>query len=221
MIPLVLYSHRYGPNPWKKVAIILEELQLPCETTFVEFADVKKEPYVSLNPNGRLPALKDQNKDIIIWESGAIIEYLIEQYDPDCQLSFATFHERNLARVWLHFQATGQGPYYGQAGWFSLSAPENIPIAKERYRNEIRRVTGVLNSVLENQTWLVGDRCSFADLCFIPWQKWAYFFGGDDLDNEFPHVARWMDSMKCRPAVIKVLQEQAEAETRGPKPGEK
>lgn len=220
MIPLVLYSHRYGPNPWK-VAIVLEELQLPYETIFVEFGDVKKEPFISLNPNGRLPALKDQNKDIALWESGAIIEYLIEQYDLDCKLSFTTFHERYLSRTWLHFQATGQGPYYGQAGWFALSAPEEIPIAKERYRSEIRRVTGVLNSVLGTQTWLVGDRCSFADLCFIPWQKWAYVFGGEDLDDVFPHVARWLSSMKRRPAVAKVLQEQAEAEKKGVKPGEK
>lgn len=215
MVPLILYSHRYGPNPWK-VAIILAELQIPHETTFIEFADIKKEPYISLNPNGRLPALKDPNHDIVLWESGAIIEYLIEQYDSDCKVSFRTFPERYFARVWLHFQATGQGPYYGQAGWFEMSAPEDMPIAKERYRNEIRRVTGVLDSVLKDRMWLVGDRCSFADLCFIPWQKWAYVFGGEDLDDTFPHVARWLHSMKSRPAVIEVLRQQAEVENAPP-----
>lgn len=43
MLPITLYSHPYGPNPWK-VAIILEELGIPYETRFVDFSEVKKEP---------------------------------------------------------------------------------------------------------------------------------------------------------------------------------
>lgn len=52
MKPITLYSHASGPNPLK-VAIILEELGLKYETIYVGMADIKKEPYVSLNPNGR------------------------------------------------------------------------------------------------------------------------------------------------------------------------
>lgn len=73
MLPIVLYSHPYGPNPWK-VAIILEELGIPYETRFVDFADVKKEPYIKLNPNGRLPSIEDPNNGIKLFESGAIVE---------------------------------------------------------------------------------------------------------------------------------------------------
>lgn len=65
--PLKLYSHAGGPNPWK-VAIILEELGLPYESKFLDFSQVKQEPYVSLNPNGRIPALEDPNTNITLWE---------------------------------------------------------------------------------------------------------------------------------------------------------
>lgn len=35
------------------MAIILEELGLPYETRFIEMANIKKEPFISINPNGR------------------------------------------------------------------------------------------------------------------------------------------------------------------------
>ena len=58
-------------------------------------------------------------------------------------------------------------PYFGQAGWFLFFSPEKIPSAIERYQKEIVRVLGVLESVLSKQQWLVGDKCSVADLSFI------------------------------------------------------
>jgi glutathione S-transferase len=64
---LTLHSHVGGPNPWK-VAIILEELGLPYEHKFVDFKQVKEEPYISLCPNGRVPALEDPNTSISLWE---------------------------------------------------------------------------------------------------------------------------------------------------------
>lgn len=65
--PITLYSHAGGPNPWK-VAIILEELGLPYEHKFTDFSEVKKEPFISLNPNGRLPVIVDPNESITLWE---------------------------------------------------------------------------------------------------------------------------------------------------------
>jgi glutathione S-transferase len=64
---LILHGHSQGPNPWK-VAIILEELGLPYEHLLCDFADAKKEPFISLNPNGRYPALVDPNQNITLWE---------------------------------------------------------------------------------------------------------------------------------------------------------
>lgn len=64
---MTLYSHTAGPNPWK-VAIILEELGLPYEHKFLDFSQVKAEPFISLNPNGRVPGLEDPNTNISLWE---------------------------------------------------------------------------------------------------------------------------------------------------------
>ncbi len=52
--------------------------------------------------------------------------------------------------------------------------PEKFPSAVERYQKEILRVVGVLNDVLSKQGWLVGDKCTVADLCLIPYVALLY-----------------------------------------------
>lgn len=48
-----------------------------------------------------------------------------------------------------------------------MSHPENLPSVIERYQKEMLRILGVLESVLSKQEWLVGGRCTVADLSFI------------------------------------------------------
>lgn len=105
---------RGGPNPLK-VAFILEELSIPYEIVPIPISDVKTPEYLAVNPNGRLPTIYDPNTEIKLWESGAIIEYLIEKYDHEQRLNFPTGSaEFYHARQYLYFQTSGQGPYYGQ-----------------------------------------------------------------------------------------------------------
>jgi glutathione S-transferase len=55
--------------------------------------------------------------------------------------------------------------------------------------------------------WLVGGKYSFADMSFVPWQNYAYGFK-DVIDlSEYTAVADWMERMKARPAVKKVLDD--------------
>ena len=59
------------------MAIILEELALPYTIQDVDMSEMKKTPFTDVNPNGRVPAIEDPNTGITLWESGAIIQYLI------------------------------------------------------------------------------------------------------------------------------------------------
>jgi len=61
--PIKLYSHGSGPNPWK-VVIVLKELGLRYDTEFVEMSNMKSEPFVSVNVNGRVPAIEDPNNGV-------------------------------------------------------------------------------------------------------------------------------------------------------------
>ena len=202
-----------GPNP-PKVAMILAELGLPSETVNIPILDVKNPEYVAINPNGRIPTIYDPNTDITIWESGAIIEYLIERYDSTHRLSFAPgTPESYHAKQYLYFQVSGQGPYYGQAIWFKRFHKERVPSAVERYVKEINRVCGVLNGVLAEQKkkygddtdgpWLVGNKMSYADIAFVPWQTIVNIMCAKDEYDEtnYPYVKEWIGKMMSRETI--------------------
>ncbi|KAF2101003.1 glutathione S-transferase [Rhizodiscina lignyota] len=207
--PIALYTHGPTPNP-VKVAIVLEELGLPWEAKHIEFpTENKSEPYISVNPNGRVPSIEDPNTGVNLFESGAIIEYLIDTYDKEHKLSYTTSPEKYLTQAWLHFQVSGQGPYFGQLSWFMNFHPEVcINHSADRYRNEIKRVTKVVDAHLKKhgKGALVGGKVTYADLAFLPWFRLVPFLMGDwDFKSECPNFAEWFQSLLDREAVKKTL----------------
>jgi glutathione S-transferase len=91
----------------------------------------------------------------------------------------------------------------GQATHFRLYAPVKLEYANLRYHNECRRLYRVLNEHLATSSsgYLVGDRCSIADIAHYGWiacSAWS----GLDLD-EFPHLKKWRQKMEARPAIQK------------------
>ncbi|KAF2456209.1 glutathione S-transferase [Lineolata rhizophorae] len=200
-------QHAGGPNPYK-VAIIMEELGVPYEYKLHDFSSMKSEAFLKLNPNGRVPAIEDPNTGIVLFESGAIIEYLIDTYDNEKKLTYDSFPEKYQLKSWLHFQMSGQGPYFGQGVWFKHFHKENLPSAIERYQNEAKRIFGVLDLHLgRNKTpYLLGDKATYADLAFVPWLWYRERLFGElpDPTPDFPHFAAWAERLMARPSVQKM-----------------
>ncbi|KZO92210.1 glutathione S-transferase C-terminal-like protein [Calocera viscosa TUFC12733] len=210
-----LYGDAGGPNPWK-VVLVLTELGLTYESIFLNISkqEQKSPEYLKLNPNGRVPAIIDhENDNFVLWESNAILLYLVDRYDKDHKLSAATDAEKAIQNQWLFFQASGQGPYFGQFFWFNRYHSEKVPSAIERYYKETERVYSVLNDVLTKQEWLVGDKITIADISFITWNKAAFnsILGPDyHVEEKFPAVYKWNNAMTSRPAIKLVSEIQAE-----------
>jgi len=211
---ITLYSHKAGPNGWK-VAIVLEELGLKYDTKFLDFqsAEQKGPEHTKFNPNGRIPTIIDHdNNDFVLWESNAIIKYLVDRYDKDKKIHFAhSTAEDYETDQWMCFQVSGQGPYFGQAAWFGSFHPEKIPSAVERYQKEIVRVLTVLDDVLAKKKYLVGGKPSIADFVFIPWNKmlsWLLSYGDNNGFEEevkkLSNFQRWNDDITSRESVKKV-----------------
>ena len=96
--------------------------------------------------------------------------------------------------------------------WFILYHSEKLPSAVDRYVNEIRRVSGVLNRTLQDKEFLVGGKFSYADAAFVTGYAimflWADRF---NLETEFPHLNTWLERIKVRPAIAKILQDREAA----------
>ena len=88
------------------------------------------------------------------------------------------------------------GPMAGQNHHFGHYAPEKIPYAIDRYVNETGRLYAVLNKRLADREFIVGDY-SIADIACYPWVQPER--QAQDID-EFPHLKRWKEAIKARPA---------------------
>lgn len=86
---------------------------------------------------------------------------------------------------------------------------EPLPSARDRYNKEINRVASVLDSHLANRSWLVGDKCTYADLAFVMWNTHIGHILKDAKDpwdpTKYPNFTRWQDAMLARDSVKHVL----------------
>lgn len=193
-----LYTAR-TPNGFK-VSVTLEELQMPYNFQSLELSELeqKQEWFLKINPNGRIPAIVDRdNDDFVIFESGAIMIYLAEKAG---KLIPTDIKARSRVIQWLMFQMGGIGPMMGQANVFFRYFPEKYQPAINRYQNECRRLSEVLDGHLKSSEWLADDY-SIADIanwCWLRRYEWSGF-SIDGLDN----LKRWLIAMDNRAACQK------------------
>jgi GSH-dependent disulfide-bond oxidoreductase len=188
------------PNGYK-VPIMLEELRLEYEIVPVDIqngAQMKPE-FLAMNPNHKIPVLVDG--DLTIFESGAILIYLVEKsgkFQPK------DLKEKYSIIEWLMFQMASVGPMFGQANHFVKYAPEKIDYAIKRYLDETKRLMGVLETRLSQASYLGGEY-GIADIATWPWIRTAHKNGNTDL-AQFPNVKKWYEAIEQRDAVKRALQ---------------
>ncbi|KVC61373.1 glutathione S-transferase [Burkholderia stagnalis] len=185
-----------------KVAIYLEEAGLAHERVHVNLSagEQRSPAFLAINPNGKIPAIVDHDAGLAVFESGAILGYLAAK--TGC-LHPETLAERTAVQQWLHVQIGGIGPMLGQLWWFLRASKTVNAEAIERYRNEARRLYGVVNGRLAESAYLASSRYSIADIAAFPWLRTSHEL---DLDvSEYPHVERWLADIAARPAVQRGL----------------
>ncbi|WP_313951358.1 glutathione S-transferase N-terminal domain-containing protein [Accumulibacter sp.] len=183
-----------------KISIALEELALPYRVHLLSLSkrEQKEAWFLAINPNGRIPAIVDRAADdFAVFESGAILLYLAEKTG---QLMPHDVKGRSRVIQWLMFQMGGIGPMMGQANVFFRYFPEKIQPAIDRYQGESRRLFRVLDGHLKDHEFLAGDY-SIADIANWAWVR-THRWSGVDIDD-LPHLQRWRDQIRCRPAVEK------------------
>jgi GST-like protein len=197
--PIALY---YWPTPnGFKVSIMLEECRLPYTMVPVNISKGEQfnPDFLRISPNNRMPAIVDPqgpgNKPISIFESGAILQYLGRKTGR-----FYPADERGRVEVdqWLFWQMGGLGPMAGQLNHFKHYARETLAYAIKRYEDEVNRLYGVMNTRLADREFLAG-RYSVADMACVGWVNLWKRQG--QVIEDFPHLKRWLETVKARPAV--------------------
>ncbi len=195
-----------------KVSIMLEECGIPYEAHKVRFdaTDQATPEFRSLNPNGKIPAILDPNGPegpLALFESGAILVYLAGKtgmFMPE------STHGKYQALQWVMFQMGGVGPMFGQLGFFNKFAGKDYEDKRprDRYVAETKRLLGVLDARLANQSWIVGSDYGIADMATFPWiRNLVGFYEAGELVgfDQFTHVKKALDRFLARPAVQRGL----------------
>ena len=146
-----------------------------------------------------MPAIVDPDgpdgEPISVFESGAILQYLAGKTG---RFGGQSARERVVVSEWLYWQMGGLGPMAGQANHFRNYAADKIPYAIGRYTDEVNRLLGVMNRRLAELEFLAGAY-SIADMACVGWARgWKRY--GQEI-SDFPHLARWLDTVLARPAV--------------------
>jgi len=196
-----------------KVSIMLEEIGLPYEVHLVDFNkdDQKTPEFLSLNPNGKIPAIIDPNgpggKPLPLFESGAILQYLAEKAGRLLPQDEA---RRWQTIQWVHFQMGGVGPMFGQVGFFHKFAGRDFEDKRplQRYVNESKRLLAVMEQHLVGKQWFMNDEYTIADISMLGWVRNLVGFYGAREIVEFDtlrHVPAWLERGLARPAVQRGL----------------
>ncbi|KAI9640377.1 hypothetical protein NHQ30_011122 [Ciborinia camelliae] len=221
----------------KKVQILLEELKAAYGTEYthtllhVMTNEQKKDWFLKLNPNGRIPILVDNTKTppFPVMETSAELLYLLKEYDRKDLFGFKDKLERSECLQWLFYWHGSGAPaiqifsfygpgivdlddYQGQVNFFAKLSSEKNPGALKRFRDEHLRTLGVLEIHLSGKynggprDYLAGNgkgKYSVADIGTWPWvSNWDF---SDEITQEdmnaFPHLLKWIGRIAERPAV--------------------
>ncbi|MGA1294315.1 MAG: glutathione-dependent disulfide-bond oxidoreductase [Burkholderiaceae bacterium] len=209
--PLQLYS--LGTPNGVKVTVMLEEL-LALGYSGAEYdawpirigeGEQFGTGFVEINPNSKIPALVDRSgeKPVAVFESAAILFYLAEKFS----VFLPSDHpERSQCLSWLFWQM-GSAPYLGGGfGHFYAYAPSKMEYPIDRFTMEVKRQMDVLDRLLADQAFIVGDSYSIADIAIWPWYGQLVlgrlYGAAEFLDVEsYTHLLRWARDIGARPAV--------------------
>ncbi|KAL5380382.1 hypothetical protein PMIN06_010878 [Paraphaeosphaeria minitans] len=207
------------------VQIFLEELKdaygTEWTTTVIDISTnvQKSDWFLRLDPNGRIPVLVDntQSPPFTVHETSAELFYLLKFADKEDKFGFEDELERNQTLQWTFFWHGSGAPYQGQLNHFSRAAPEKIPYAINRFKNETLRVFGVLEIHLSGKytgaprEYLAGNgagKYSVADIKTWPWvRNWERAGFSKEDASAFPHLLKWIDRIAERPAVQRGIGE--------------
>ena len=195
-----------------KVSIALEELGLDYEPHRIDIGkNENADPaFVSLNPNGKIPAIIDPNgpggRPLGLFELGAILVYLAEKtgrlFRPTPRA--ATGRWNGCSSRWLRSGRCSAS----SASSISSPAANRGQAPARTLRKESHRLIGVLETRLTGRAWIMGEDYTIADISLIGWVRdLVGFYGAADLIEwrTFKEVPRWLEAALARPAVQRGL----------------
>jgi glutathione S-transferase len=198
------YNSR-GPNP-RMVRMFMAEKGIDVPKVEVDLlaGDNRKEPYLSVNPAGQMPAL-ELDDGTVIAEITAICEYLDEVKKDTPSLIGDTPAERAATRMWARridlniIEPAANGFRFSEGLKLFQNRIRCIPEAAEGLKATAKDKLAWLDKQMGDKPFVAGSKLSMADILLF---AFVDFMGGvkQPLDPANKNIAAWFERMKARPS---------------------
>ena len=187
-----------------RILWLLEELGLPYQLERVEFRPPAKTFFAQPTPLGKLPAIEDG--DVVMSESGAIVEYILERYGEGRLAPAAGSPERASFLQWLHFAESTAFPPLGIVVWLTLYRDDAARHATLVADARARAAMGldVVERSLAGRRYLVGDEFTAADI-MMGFTLVAARLLRVLVDGAHPALHEYLARLEARPAFQKAI----------------
>jgi glutathione S-transferase len=188
-----------------RVLWLLEELGIPYELRTLAFTpeSLKGPEYVKVNPLGKVPSIQDG--ELTMFESGAIVEYLVERYGKGRLAPPIGTPERGAYLQWIHFAEATCLPPLSDLAQHTMFKPEEerIPALIPDAQARTAAWLAALELALTGKRYLVGDQFTAADVMMgygLLLTKWFGLLG-----EQHANVSAYLARLEERPALQKAL----------------
>ena len=184
-----------------KVRLLLAIIDVPFELVEIDMygGEHKREPFLSLNPFGQMPALEDG--EFRIGDSHACLVYVARRYDASGRwLPTDAAGEAKVAE-WLSKSANEihQGPWMKRA---KVRRPDAIRLPDDEIDARCDHILGLMERALAGRDWLALTQPTIADLsCYGPISMLDV--SGYDT-SKWPAVRDWMARIARLPGAIDI-----------------
>ena len=195
---------RLSPINVRKVVFTAQLLEVPFERidAGAGFGLTTTPAFLARNPNALVPTLQDG--DFVLWESNAIVRYLCAKV-PAGGLYPQDLHARFDAERWMDWQQTTLNGAGRNAFLQLVRTPETQRNAQAIAASQAatEALLAMLNAHLAQRAFMAGERLTMAD---IPIACEMHRWWGLPLRHaEHPHLRRWYEGLRQRPAARGVL----------------
>jgi glutathione S-transferase len=194
--------HHLNASRSRRITWLLEELGI--DYTLVKHqrdaaTNLAPPSLKTIHPLGKSPLIRDD--DQVVFESGAIIDYLIRRYGNGRLAPAAGSRDYERYVQFLHYaEGSAMLPlmlrlYVGRLG--DAGSP-----LMPRIESETRNHLGFLNDSLEGREWFVGDALTGADVQLSFVAQVGVMFNGREA---FPELTKFVDRVEARPAYQRAI----------------
>lgn len=198
----------YSPMSTASVtALVLEELELPCERVKLDLraGDTRKPEFLQLNPNGKVPVFVHDGT--ALWESTAITMYLGETFGVQKNLYPAPGPKRGEAMKWIAWSGVTlvDAVYQWTRNTMSWTpADHHNEKAGEAGRLAMLDCLRIVNEALKGKNFFLGSDYSLVDTHVCSLMDWL---GHMKVDfSPYPELQAWLKRCQARPAYQRQLK---------------